>query len=139
MVSFLRSNGTVKHSRCGVASSLNCVAKRTALPARVEITLFRIAQEALTNIAKHAHAGVVVILLEKTNQHVRFVIDDNGVGFDPDAKKSSITHNGLGLVSMRERAESVGGTWRVESGVGKGTRILVEIPEPVVQESHDLS
>ena len=93
------------------------------LAPEVERALFRIAQEALTNVAKHANAKTVTLTLEGADAGAQLIIADDGVGFDParDARR------GWGLTTMRERAESVGGRLRVESTPGKGTRVVVEV------------
>jgi signal transduction histidine kinase len=86
--------------------------------------LYRIAQEALHNIAKHARARVVDITLQSLPGGVRLEICDDGVGFDPLGDFPG--H--LGLKSMRERAERMGGQLHVDSAVGAGTRLRAEIP-----------
>ena len=97
------------------------------LPPASEITLFRIVQEALNNIAKHANATEVSIALEASLDAVVVTIADNGSGFDPAARRAQPTRS-LGMVSMRERAESIDGRLRVESAPGEGTRVIVEAP-----------
>lgn len=92
-----------------------------------EITLFRIAQEALVNVAKHALATEVVIDLESTSDTVRLTVADNGCGFDPATRLAEAVGH-LGVVSMRERAESIGGRLKVESTPGRGTCVTVEAP-----------
>ena len=93
----------------------------------MEITLFRIVQEALNNISKHAQATEVAIALEANPEAVVVTIADNGGGFDPAARPVQPTRS-LGMVGMRERAESIGGRLRVESALGEGTRVIVEVP-----------
>jgi PAS domain S-box-containing protein len=100
------------------------------LPAAVESALFRIAQEALTNIAKHAQAGQVTIRIEIDEQIVRLMIADDGVGFEPDQALAATQPDHWGLGTMTERAEFVGGRCRIESAPGRGTRIIVEVPYP---------
>ena len=92
-----------------------------------EIGLFRIAQEALTNAAKHARATSVVVQYEEDRGVVRLAISDDGVGFDPSTYRSSERRPGWGLIGMQERAEAVGGRLRIESRPGAGTRVLVSI------------
>jgi signal transduction histidine kinase len=94
--------------------------------AAVEITLFRIAQEALTNVAKHARAGHVTISLEGDDV-VRLTIADDGVGFEPARTLGPVAQRGWGLINMMERARSLGGDLRVESSVGRGTDVIVEV------------
>jgi PAS domain S-box-containing protein len=88
-----------------------------------EIAFYRIAQEALTNVAKHAHASRVDVLLEIRSESVVLVIEDNGVGFDAEATTS--TDGGIGLLGMRERAALIGAAFQLESGVGEGTSIYI--------------
>jgi PAS domain S-box-containing protein len=94
------------------------------VPLWVKDALYRIVQEALHNIARHARAEDVGLLLEQDNEGILLEVRDDGIGFDPS--RSFPGH--LGLKSMRERAERLGGTLEVESRPGKGTRILVRIP-----------
>ncbi len=101
--------------------------ERERLGLEVEINLYRIAQEALNNAYKHAQATRVDIILEKRQENVVLIIEDNGTGFDP-ALASKGLDGGLGLVSMRERASLAGGTLDIESAPGKGTTIFVRIP-----------
>ena len=91
----------------------------------VQLALYRIAQEGLRNIARHAHANDVELALEARNGSVTLVIGDNGRGFD---RKDPSWRPGLGLASMSERARLVGGVVTVQSDPGKGTRIVVEVP-----------
>jgi PAS domain S-box-containing protein len=100
----------------------------TRLAAPVELTLFRVAQEALTNAIKHAHARRVSVVLVAHGQHVRLVVEDDGSGFDVNDTLGA----SLGLVGMRERVGLVGGDMHVESGPDRGTTLAVSIPlEPV--------
>jgi two-component system CheB/CheR fusion protein len=91
-----------------------------------EISLYRIAQEALNNTYKHAHAKRVDVLLERRNDHVALIIEDDGVGFNPD--EAAETQQGLGLLGMRERAGLVGGTLEIESSSDEGTTIFARVP-----------
>jgi signal transduction histidine kinase len=94
------------------------------LPAEVETALYRIVQEALTNVIKHASARVVSVALTRQDGRVAVVIEDDGRGFDPDAQPGE----GLGLVGMRERIALLDGRLSIESGAGRGTTIAVEVP-----------
>jgi two-component system, NarL family, sensor kinase len=95
-----------------------------ALPAAIEIGLYRIAREALTNVVRHAKARRAAILLERTDGSVRMRIADDGIGFEP----SRVTPGRFGLVGATERARLLGGALRVESGPGSGTTVDVEVP-----------
>jgi signal transduction histidine kinase len=95
------------------------------LPPEVETTLYRIVQEALTNIVKHAEAANVSILLVRGKGSATVVIEDDGQGFDPDKTREG----GLGLVGMRERAELHEGRLRIESEPGgEGATLVIEVP-----------
>jgi NarL family two-component system sensor histidine kinase LiaS len=88
----------------------------------VEQALFRVAQESLANVARHSQAGRVTVSLGNENEEVRLAIEDNGVGFDeePAAK-------GVGLDSMRERLDAMGGRLDILSRKGKGTRVIASV------------
>ena len=92
-----------------------------------EIALYRIAVEALTNSAKHAQAHHVTIELSSDGERSTLTISDDGVGFDPAALASGDSEPGLGLLSMQERAEAIGGCFRLEAVRGDGTTIIVEL------------
>ena len=92
----------------------------------VQTAIFRIAQEALSNISKHAQTQKVRVGLSAGDQSLLFSVQDWGRGFDPAEKKSELDH--FGLVSMQERAEMMGGVCRINSKVGEGTLVEVEIP-----------
>lgn len=93
------------------------------LPADVETTMYRIVQEALTNISKHAAATRISILLARKERAVVVVVEDDGGGFDPGGETA-----GLGLAGMRERVTLLGGQLRVETSPGRGTTIAAEVP-----------
>jgi two-component system, chemotaxis family, sensor kinase Cph1 len=96
------------------------------LPPEIENNLYRIAQEALNNVYKHAEAGRADVMLEYRDKSVVLIIEDDGKGFNPNEKIN--LEEGLGLISMRERAALVGGTLEIESALGKGTTIFARIP-----------
>jgi signal transduction histidine kinase len=94
------------------------------LPSDVETVLYRIVQEGLTNIVKHAHAEHVSIVLQRKDMAVTAVIEDDGRGFPADKHRDG----GLGLIGMKERVELVNGRFKVESSEGVGTTLVVEVP-----------
>ncbi len=96
----------------------------------IEIILYRILQEALNNISKHAHAKHVNVLLAYSYPNLIFTIKDDGVGFRQRESTSPFEtkDNAIGLIGMRERVASVGGTIHVHSSEGNGTAIRVELP-----------
>ena len=93
------------------------------IPQNVSATLYRIAQEALRNVAKHAGRTHVKISLAGVDGRLRLEIADFGEGFDMEE-----VHHGLGLISMSERAHLMEGRFSVNSALGKGTTVVVEVP-----------
>jgi signal transduction histidine kinase len=115
--------------RAGIAVSVRADALGERASTDVEIALFRIAQEALNNVAKHARAKTVVIALGwQASEYVMSVLDD-GVGLHAGDGRADRRRAGLGLVTMRERAQAVGGRLRVEPSPGGGTRLTVTVPK----------
>jgi PAS domain S-box-containing protein len=110
-------------SRTGVRADFYA-AGLERLPGEVETAVYRIVQEALTNVAKHAGATVVSVVVTRPDEFVSVVVEDNGTGFDPDA----VPKGRLGLMGMRERVELVGGEIDIGSSPGAGTTIAVRIP-----------
>jgi len=99
------------------------------LPPEVETALFRITEEALTNVVQHAQARSVTVLLEHRGSSVMLIVEDDGKGFDVARVMDSRPHEGnLGLYGMRERASLLGGTLTIESTPGRGTAVFVRIP-----------
>ena len=96
----------------------------TRLPADIETALYRIAQEALTNVSKHARADRASVVVTRRDGSVTVVVEDDGRGLGADAGRSS----GLGLVGMRERVGLLGGRFSIESAEDSGTTIVVEVP-----------
>ena len=99
-----------------------------SLPQDISSCLYRIVQESLANVRKHAKASRVELELTCDDQDITLCIHDSGVGFD--LERARIDHRGLGLVSMRERVQSVHGRFEIQAEPGQGTRILVQIPLP---------
>ncbi len=111
-------------SRIGADVRLNVEGRRRQLPPDAHTALYRIAQEALNNVARHAKAGQVWVDLRLSEEAVRLQVGDDGRGFDPGVEASG--H--FGLQNMRERAEAIGGGFGIVSGAGHGTVITVEWP-----------
>jgi len=110
-----------------VQCHLSRLSRRCPLP--VELNLFRIVQEAVTNVEKHAHAKMVRVRLAFQDNSIVLRIQDNGRGFDPrHSGAGKRKRRGIGLTSMRERAAVLGGTCEVESGPHRGTTIIVRVP-----------
>jgi signal transduction histidine kinase len=101
------------------------------LPAPLEIALYRIVQEALTNAAKHSKASQVCIRITRKNGLLSCSIKDDGVGFDIRAASSPGKPRGLGLIGMQERLSGIGGTLSIDSARGRGTRLLIQLPAEV--------
>jgi two-component system sensor histidine kinase UhpB len=99
------------------------------LPPDVELVLYRIAQEALSNVAKHAGASRVEARLTRRGRTLRLLIEDDGCGFDVQGAQGS-RGSGLGLFGMEERLALIGGTLRLDSRVGRGTRVSAEVSLP---------
>ena len=110
--------------RSGIAAELSGVDLLPRLPSIVETAMFRISQEALNNIAKHAQAKNVEVSLFAAPDRVVLDITDDGVGFDANETPPDQQH--WGLITMRERAEAVGVVFRLETAPGAGTRIALE-------------
>jgi two-component system sensor histidine kinase UhpB len=97
------------------------------LPLTVEAALFRIAQEALTNVGRHAGANTAWLTLAYVGELARFVIADDGKGFSSQEPRRIVERPRWGLITMRERAETVGAIMRVDSTPNQGTRITIEV------------
>jgi PAS domain S-box-containing protein len=93
------------------------------LPSEVETMMYRLAQEALNNVAKHARADHVDVVLERGSGYVSLIVEDNGIGFDASGVET--VGEGLGLIGMRERAALVGADLQIESTPGVGTSVIV--------------
>jgi signal transduction histidine kinase len=110
-----------------IGLDLQCRDVPEALSKEVSLTLFRIAQEALQNIAKHSHARNVTLELMRENGGMLLRISDDGVGFEPSAAHRS----GLGMISMQERVHLIGGRLSVRSRVGAGTQVEAYVAVPI--------
>jgi len=96
----------------------------TKIPDEIEITLYRLTQESLTNIEKHAHANLIELQVWQSDRHIVFECLDDGRGFADKGESSS----GIGLINMRERLELIGGDFILESQRGKGTKVHASLP-----------
>lgn len=126
LLAALRNCSQPYSARLGIPVTVDGDDIRPRLAIAVETALFRIAQEALNNIAKHAQAHHVVITMTATEGSVTLMIADDGVGFD--AGHADPHHATWGLRTMRERAQAIAAGFRVESSPGSGTRVIVELP-----------
>jgi signal transduction histidine kinase len=100
------------------------------LPLETETALYRVAQEALTNVRKHARTTRVQVGLERLESAVRLQVQDQGRGFDPAALSNGGPGERVGLSSMRERIELVGGSLEIDSREGAGSRVTARVPLP---------
>jgi signal transduction histidine kinase len=99
-----------------------------SLAPEIETVAYRVVREALVNIRKHAPAAHVKVVLAERPEHVHVTIEDDGPGFDEEAPVGHTNGVRYGLIGMRERVESVGGDWRLDTAPGKGTRIELSLP-----------
>ncbi len=125
LLAALRHHAASVAERLAIAVTVEGEDPDPPLAPSTETALFRIAQEALNNVAKHARSGKVVMTLSSTSQSVILTVVDDGIGFDP-GRLRQITPT-YGLTTMRERAEAVGAMLRIASNPGMGTRVTVEV------------
>ena len=139
LVPALRGQVQGFEARTGTHVQLRVDGKTRRLKPDVETTVFRIAQEALTNVTRHAAADSVTICLTFAPESVTLQVADNGRGFDPDAALAG--HHDAppawGLMGMQERAGLVGGTSRISSQPGQGTTVEVVVPNPYKEAPHE--
>ncbi|HEX2844781.1 MAG TPA: sensor histidine kinase, partial [Candidatus Limnocylindria bacterium] len=123
LVQALKTHATAVQRRTGLAIVVDAEPiDRLTLAA--EEALYRIGQEALHNVVKHANASHATIRINRESDRVRLSVSDDGAGFDPDA----VPRGHLGLIGMRQRVDLVGGDLRVESRTGRGTKIEASVP-----------
>ena len=115
--------------RTAVATSVVEIGPGRRLSPTVEHALFRMAQNALANVAKHAHADKAVVTLRTTPESICLTVADNGTGFDPAAVHQPALDHGWGLMIMRERAAVIGAELSIESAPGHGTKVVVTLNE----------
>jgi signal transduction histidine kinase len=121
--------------RTGVATSVVEQGPSRRLSPTTEHALFRMVQNALVNVAKHAHADKAVVTLRTTPQSACLTVADNGDGFDPAAVHQPARDHGWGLMIMRERAAAIGAQLSIESARGHGTKVIVTL----TGDTHDQS
>jgi len=122
--------------RSGTAVDFESNLEGQRLPSAVELALYRIAQEALTNVLKHASARSVSLTLRRDGAEVVMVVEDDGAGFAPNRVLAATRTSGrLGLLGMHERAAATGGALELESSPGSGTTLVVRIPASMTRES----
>jgi two-component system sensor histidine kinase NreB len=117
--------GIAKRTKLDIRVDVNVSGR---LPGPAEIALYRIAQESLHNIVKHAKATRVRIQVRRQNGLLSCSIGDNGRGFDLRTVQSNMKQRGLGLLAMQDRLHAIGGTLSIVSAPGRGTTLLVRLP-----------
>jgi signal transduction histidine kinase len=127
LLAALRWHGERFALRTEIAISVQGEEPDPRLGIDLEIVLFRIAQEALINIVKHANANHVTVKYNEGDGKAHLVITDDGIGFNVADMSPSAKHSGWGMVTMSERAQSIGGSLCIESRPGGGTQIVVEV------------
>lgn len=116
-------------SRTGIQTEIICKEKLTNLPSNIETHLYRIGQEGLSNIVRHARATQVVLKFERKRNEFIFTVQDNGRGFSVDKFKSKAKEfTGTGLINIRERVNLLKGTLNIQSAREKGTKLVIKIP-----------
>jgi PAS domain S-box-containing protein len=132
LVAVLGDARTEFADRTGMSIKLTCTQLTARLPADAELALYRILQESLRNIERHAHAHHVSVRLSQQGEFVQLTISDDGIGFDQEGLSARRKGKGsLGLLSMSERASYVGGALKIKSVLHSGTEIEVLIPTVV--------
>jgi len=119
---------------CHAAVRLRIRGAASAVAMEAQEVIYRVAQESLQNIAKHAHASEVHVSLEATDKNIRLSVRDNGAGFAVEA--ASGRPMSFGLAGMRARAELLGGTLAVRSAPGNGASVTLRLPAPVTVASN---
>jgi PAS domain S-box-containing protein len=131
LIAGLHDTSTDFANRTGVPVKMVCVELAGRLPADTELALYRILQETLKNVEKHAQASHVTVHLTQSGDFVQLTIHDDGIGFDPDHHPARPKgKGGFGLLGMRERATYMGGILKVKSTHRTGTEINIRIPLP---------
>ena len=125
LVEALRNLVTRHGERAGVRASFRATPADVRAPAEIETACFRIVQEALSNVARHAHARHIDVTLTAQEGAIEVTVRDDGIGFNVERRRT-----GLGLVGMNERAEFAGGRLDIESGLGAGTILRAHFPLP---------
>ena len=125
----LRSYLRTFSKRTGISAQFIQHGKEQRLPQAAEVCVYRIVQEALTNVARHSGARNAIVTLSQTDSGIEMTIDDDGSGIDQHVSRFGATSTrGLGVIGMRERVQALGGTFALESRRDGGTRVAVQLP-----------
>jgi PAS domain S-box-containing protein len=112
-----------------IIADVEVVGNQRKLPPEADLMLFRIIQEALTNVRKHSEANRVCVRVEFADHNTKVIVSDNGKGFEMPARVDDLARTGkLGLTGMQERTQLLGGTLTIDSKLGKGATVTVEVP-----------
>ncbi len=136
LVPALRAFSREYTRRFGTPITVDTSALKERLPAEMEVALFRIIQEALTNVAKHAKASHAQVTLRLVNSSVEAAVADDGRGFEVEQTMRSAERRSLGLIGMKERVELFGGSFGIKSQPGKGTTLTITLPLRSAIPSH---
>jgi two-component system sensor histidine kinase DegS len=112
----------------GVPTQLTVTGKERRLASHKEVTIFRLIQQLINNAVDYSNASKIQINLDIGNDRARVSVEDNGKGFDLSESLTSPDADRLGLATMRERVEMLGGQIRLDSGVGRGTKVSFDLP-----------
>jgi two-component system sensor histidine kinase DegS len=118
----------------GIKTDFRVFGDKTRLNSDIEVTLFRVLQEILTNVKKHSEAKNCVVKLEFGDGKVNMVVTDDGVGFERHKKDGKHTERHFGIMTIKERIALVDGSFNIESTPGKGTKVFTTIPFTNVSE-----
>jgi signal transduction histidine kinase len=128
LISALRWYSAEAQERFGLTVAVSSRGNEAALSVDVRTVLFRIVQESLTNVIRHARTGRAEVLVVFDDREVRIRVEDNGCGFDVDAMLHQSSHPCWGLLGMVERVGLIGGECQFVSGAGQGTIIEISVP-----------
>jgi len=134
LLAALRWYAETRLQTLGIRVDVEINGEERRLPSEVETTVFRVCQEAITNISKHASAATVLIEINFKASSLVVVIEDDGQGFDLSSVTATSPLQGFGLLGMRERVNLVGGVLNISTRSGQGTRIVLEVPNSKVVE-----
>jgi signal transduction histidine kinase len=113
--------------RTGIHTELVQYGMEQRLAPEAEVCIYRIVQEALTNVARHSGARQATVTLARSTDHLQMLVEDDGRGVGVQARHARPAH-GLGVIGMRERAQALGGTFALDTRPGGGTRVTARIP-----------
>ena len=126
-------------TRTGIPTEVSGDLPQAGIQRAVQTALFRIAQEALTNTARHSRASKARVALAENNGHVQLTISDDGVGFDAASLLNGSSGMALGLRGMQERARVINSYLQINATPGSGTQIVVEVPLTIAAKPRSLS